>query len=96
MRFLKVLTTTFFVFGVGLLLAWPWLLGAKPTTGRKELAEWGIKALLYFLFTTLAFLASAFGAWMIMRRQRQEFIAEAKENMQNLVEGTLKDHGREP
>jgi hypothetical protein len=40
----------------------------------------------------MAFLSAAFGAVLIMRRNRREFVLEAKQNVRDLIEGSLKDH----
>ncbi len=93
---LKVVTTALLVCGVLLLLCWPLILGEKPSPDapRKELANWGARALTYFLLTSMAFLSAAFGAALIMRRNRQEFLLEAKRNVRDLIEGSLNDHGK--
>lgn len=97
MRGLKLFTSASFIFGVVLLVAWPWLLGPQPAatgTNRRIVAEWGVKALIYFLLCCIAFLSSATGAWLIMRRTRREFTSMSRQNVKELVEGSLRDHGQ--
>ncbi|MBL8060296.1 MAG: hypothetical protein JNK63_06230 [Chthonomonas sp.] len=91
---LNVVTTSLLIFGVLLLLCWPIALGGRPSPDapRAELANWGARALTYFLLTSMAFLSAAFGAVLIMRRNRREFLVEAKQNVRDLIEGSLKDH----
>lgn len=92
---LNVVTTTLLVFGVALLVCWPLVLGGRPpSSAPRELANWGARALTYFLLTSMAFLSAAFGAVLIMRRNRLEFLQEAKHNVRDLIEGSLQDHGK--
>lgn len=93
---LNVVTTSLLIFGVLLLLCWPLALGGRPSpeAPRAELANWGARALTYFLLTSMSFLAAAFGAVLIMRRNRREFLIEAKRNVRDLIEGSLQDHDK--
>ena len=100
MRWLKIVTTGLLVAGLGLLIAWPWIVGPRPVGAakteaeRKELARYGLKALSYFAVTTSAFLGAAAGAVLIIRRTRREFVDHEKQIVRGLVEGSLKDHER--
>ncbi len=98
MRWLKLFTTTAFVFGVVLLIAWPWVLGPQPdaeATSRKVVAEWGLRALIYFFVTCISFLSAALGSWLIMRRARREFTDIKLKAVEELVEGSLRDHSKQ-
>lgn len=93
---LKIVTTALVIFGVLLLLCWPLVLGARPPadSSRQVLAQWGARSLTYFLVTSMVFLSAAFGAVLIMRRNRLKYLAEVRENVRELIEGSLHDHGK--
>lgn len=91
---LKVVTTAFLLFGVVLLVAWPWIVGARPapTAPEPERLRYLLRYSLYFLALIVTFFAAALGGFIIARRQREAFREEAMENLQHLIEGTLEDH----
>lgn len=93
---LKVLTSGFLAAGVAMLLFWVKLIGPKPAKGAtdKQLAEYGIRLLTYFGVTCILFLATAICAILLIRRARREFLEDMRGNYEDLVEGTLQDHGR--
>lgn len=88
------LTASFFIFGIVLLLAWPFVLGPTPPDDatRSQLAQYGVRTLLYFFVTCTAFLASAVCAVILMRRNREMYREKLRENVEELIEGTLHDH----
>lgn len=61
----------------------------------KSRAEWGARALALFGVTTAVWLSVAGLAILVARQARQEFLAQSRENLKNLIEESLKDHGRE-
>jgi len=78
-----------------MMLAAPWVIGAKPEHGTaREKAMWGIYGLSYVAILMGLFLAAAFGAALIIRRQKKEFLEESTRNLTELVKGTLEDHAR--
>jgi len=92
---LKVLTTTFVIFGLGLLVGLPFVMGHKPSgEDQVELARYGTRVLAYFGVTSLAWVTAAFCAVLLMRRTRKQYADEQKENLKGLIEGTLRDHER--
>ena len=93
---LKILTTTFLCFGVILLLAWPFILGAKPgkSESKKVKVEWGRRVLVYFGVTTTAWLITAMSAYLVIRKSRTELAEMTTQNLRSLVEGSLQDHDR--
>lgn len=93
---MKWWTTGTLVFGLLLLGAWPWILGPRPPADspRVELAQYGLRVLIYFGVTCLAFLTAALLAWRLARQTREAFRAELRANLDDLVEGTLRDHDR--
>lgn len=94
---LKTLTTTLLVAGVLLMLGWPVFVGAKPapTTPKKVIARWGVRSLVYFGVTSGVWLSAAVSALLLARQTRREFLLKEKENLQALIEGTLRDHGKQ-
>lgn len=94
---LKVLTTTFLIAGVLLMLAWPFVVGPRPPVEATNVqkALWGQKALLYFLFTASAWLMTAMSAFLLARQSHREFLEQERDNLKSLIEGTLRDHGKD-
>ena len=94
--FLKVLTTAFFLFGILLLVAWPFVIGPRPDPelGKNVLADYALKMAVYVFVLSVAWMAAAVCAWLLTRKLRKELTGRQVENMEGLVEGTLKDHAR--
>lgn len=95
---LKVLTTTLVVAGLLLMLAWPLVAGSSPgkAATRAERVYWGRKLLIYFTVTASVWVCVAGSAVMLARQTRREFLKAERDNLQALIEGTLRDHGRKP
>ncbi|HMS55526.1 MAG TPA: hypothetical protein PKA27_09020 [Fimbriimonadaceae bacterium] len=91
---LKILTTISVLASVGMLVAWPWVIGPQPE-GRKARLEWILKASEYFVILLLVLFLTVVFAWLLARRQREEYQKEKLANLQDLIEGTLRDHGRD-
>lgn len=92
---LKVLTTTFVIFGIGLLVGFPFVMGERPSgEDQVELARYGARVLGYFGLACLSWIAAAFCAVLMMRRAKNEIADEQRENMKSMIEGTLRDHER--
>lgn len=77
-------------------LVWPFFLGARPAADgpRKALADYAVKLLIYFGVTSLVWLMVAIFALLLLRQTRRQFANTRKEMVEDLVEGTLKDHER--
>lgn len=92
----KVVTTALLLFGVALLVGWPWIVGPKPaaTAPEPERLRYLLRYGLYFLALLLTFFSTAVGAVLVARQTRRQLRDEAMENLQTLIEGTLEDHGR--
>lgn len=93
---LKILTSTFLVAGVLLMLAWPFAVGARPPVDATSALKvmWGKKALVYFLLTASTWLMTAMSAFLLARQSRKEFLEQERDNLKALIEGTLRDHGK--
>ena len=93
---LKVLTTALVIFGVILMLCWPLIVGERPPAdaGTKILAAFGQRMMIYFLITVGVWMSVAVLAVVIARQTRDQFLAEERENLNKLIEGTLHDHNK--
>lgn len=91
---LKVLTTISVLTSIAMLVAWPWMIGPQPEA-RKERLEWILKASQYFVVLLLVLFLTVVLAWLLARKQREEYQKEKLANLQDLIEGTLRDHGRD-
>jgi heme/copper-type cytochrome/quinol oxidase subunit 2 len=92
---LKIVTTVFFLIGLVMLGAWPWAIGAQPQADKKLRLEWLLRASEYFIALMVVFFITAVLAWMVARRQREAYQQEKLDNLKQLIEGTLTDHGRD-
>ena len=94
---LKVITTAFVVLGACLMVAFPFLLSAKPNgDDQLELARFGTRILTYFLVTCLVWIGAAVCAIILARRTKVEFLEGQQDNIRKLVEGAVKDHEQKP
>lgn len=94
---LKLLTNTLVLTGVILMLAWPFVIGGRPSfdTPRKVKIAWGRKTLIYFGATSAVWVSAATAAVLLARQTRRNFLEQERANLKSLVEGTLRDHGRQ-
>jgi type VI protein secretion system component VasK len=92
----KLATTLFLVAGLLLLAAWPWLVGPQPpaSAGRQTLEEYVVRFGIYLILLLLVWFTTAVLAVLSARRARDAYREKAMENLQNLIEGTLQDHGK--
>lgn len=95
---LKVLTTTLLIAGVLLMLGWPLIVGQRPSKGTSKVvvARWGVRSLVYFGATSGVWLSVAVSAWLLARQTQRDFLNQEKKNLNELIEGTLRDHGKKP
>lgn len=92
---LKVFTTVLLVFGIGLLFGSPWIIGKRPPLEqRREVAEYAVRFGALVMTLIILFCVTAVCAFIVARRQTEALRAQAMENMHELIEGTLSDHGR--
>ena len=91
---LKVITTSFLVLGLAMLIGWPFVLG-KPVSKeasvhakRVYLARTGV----YFIALVGVFCTTSVLCLAILRKQRNEFKTRAGENVKILIEETLHDY----
>ena len=95
MRGLKIATSLSLLAGVATLLAWPVIVGPRPdeAAGRRALAEYALRLTGYFGLTCFLFLLTAVLAYLVVRKTRMEYATERLDNLEQLMEGTLRDHG---
>jgi uncharacterized membrane protein YphA (DoxX/SURF4 family) len=88
---LKVFVTVTIGLATALLLAWPWVLAARPRSGE-ALRQYSVQFALYVTVLLVLLLISGIGAVYVARQAREEYAAQRRENLRELVEGTLQDH----
>lgn len=95
---LRIATATLFLLGLTLLVAWPWVVGPKPGLNEplRERKEYVVRLGIYFLVSIITFFSAALCAYFLSRRTRSQLRDEAKENLKELIEGTLHDHQKKP
>ncbi|MFQ3586152.1 MAG: hypothetical protein SNJ74_02345 [Fimbriimonadaceae bacterium] len=94
---LRIATTACFLAGIGLLGAWPWLVGNRPSgpeVSRAMLEAYAVRLSVYMVAILLLFFLTAVFALLTVRRARLEYRDQARANLQELIEGTLRDHER--
>jgi hypothetical protein len=92
---LRALTTGLLVFGIGLMLGYPFVL-RRPPQGAPgpELREFAARALAYLSLTVAVWLAVAVSALLVVVRSRRELARAELEQVRGLVEGSLDDHAK--
>lgn len=92
---LKVATSTFLILGLLLLVGWPWIVGSQPPKSDLQATrEYAARFGIYVIAILLIWFTTALLAVIVARRARQAFREEAMENLQHLLEESLKDHGK--
>lgn len=96
MRRLKIATTTSMVFGVGMLVLWPWVLGQAPgkDAPRGQMEDYAVRFLIYVTVLLINFFVTVVLSYLMVRKVREEFLDKSKENLQHLMEETLRDHAK--
>ncbi|MBL8086716.1 MAG: hypothetical protein JNM85_01440 [Chthonomonas sp.] len=88
-------TTAFLLLSVGLLIAWPWVVGPAPNSNiRAVLIQHGLRMVVYFGIVCTSFLVTAYLALLVARQTRREYMEDTVDNFKHLVEGSLRDHER--
>jgi hypothetical protein len=90
---LRILTTFFLLFGIILTLGFPWVLRARPHGGpRIALEHYTILFGSYLMVIVLSFVAAAVCAILMVRQVRESFRAQSRQNLEELVESSLRQH----
>lgn len=88
---LKATTNALLVAGLVAALSFPWTVGARPA-GRAEVREYLIRFGFWLLIVLGAFLGAAVCAILMIRKAREEYRAESRQNFDDLIESTLRTH----
>lgn len=80
-----------------MLVCWPWLVGTRPPSSapRHEIAQYGMRLLFYLSGVCLLFLLTAFLAILVIKQTQRDFLDRQRTNVSELIEGTLRDHGKD-
>ena len=90
---LRILTTFFLVFGLILAMAFPWVFKARPHTGgRIAMEHYLVFSGTYLILTVLSFVAAAICAIVMVRQVRIAYRAQTRQNLEELVESSLRQH----
>ena len=92
---LRATTTFFLLLGLFLAFAFPWILGAKPH-GHAELAHYSVKFGIYLIVLLGSFVAACVCALLLVRRVRNSYREQSRQNLEFLIESTLRTHHKEP
>ena len=93
---LKTWTTATLVFGMFLLLAFPFLLLRRPDpeAPRAARAQFAVVLTSYTVLLLVVFFVVIVLAWRVIGEQRGQYKRERIEKLKELGEGTLHDHQR--
>lgn len=97
MRALRIATTATMAVGLVLLMAMPWVLALKPDSSAadRDKATFAILLTSYAGLLLVIFFVVIVLAWRLIVKQREEFKVASLKNLQELIDGTLSDHGRQ-
>jgi hypothetical protein len=98
MRVLRIVTTTFVIVGVVLLLSYPWLVGTMPADAASVHAKKLYATRMAFYVSTVAvvwFVAAA-SAILMVRRLRREFEEQSMQNLADLLTSIPEPKKKEP
>lgn len=91
---LRAATTFFMVLGLFLAFAFPWLVGAKPHT-HAELAHYSVRFGVYVMSLLGCFIAACICALILVRKVRESYREETRQNLEFLLESTLRTHQKQ-
>lgn len=87
MRRLQVVTTLFFIAGIGVLLSFPWMVGTVPKAdaGAQARADYAMRLLIFFAVAGACFILAALFAMALVRRIRGEYREQLVSNLADLL-----------
>jgi hypothetical protein len=93
---LKIFITTCVCTAALLLLSIPFVMRNAPPeeASQSDKAKHGILMLSIFGGAAMITVAAAGGAVLLIRKVRREYFEKQADNLQGLVEGTLRDHAK--
>lgn len=90
---LRFLTPFFLILGIALSLGFPWVVKARPHGGgRIALEHYSLAFGSYLLVTMFSFIAAAVCAIFMVRKVRESYRDQSRQNLQDLVESALRQH----
>jgi uncharacterized membrane protein (DUF485 family) len=90
---LRVVTTVLMIAGLVLVFSFPWLVGPRPeSASARDLESYTVRFGVYVMSLLILFFTTMVMAFIAIRRAQAEFRETSLQNMQELVEGTLRDH----
>ena len=94
---LKIAAIAFSVFSVLVSLSWPFFVIAPAsikTAPKHVQAAFIVRSGTYIIVLLLSWFVALVLSWLLYRRTRAEYQKKSLENLKDLLEGTLQDHGR--
>lgn len=93
---LKFTTITLIIFSIAMLFTYPWLVGARPakTSPKVVQVQYLRRGAIYVGVEAAALIGSIAGAYLIARKARKEYMDLSRQNMEALLEATLRDHAK--
>ncbi|MEA2551892.1 MAG: hypothetical protein QOJ65_68 [Fimbriimonadaceae bacterium] len=92
---LRAATTFLMLFGLVLSLGYPWIIGPKPALHAQQ-GPFAIRLGVYMILIICSFLGAAVCAILMMRRAREAYREETRQNLEDLIETTLRTHQHRP
>ena len=79
-----------------LMLGMPFVMAKKPDADaeRETLSKFAIIFASYITVTSIVWFLAALFAVLLIRQTRRKFAEEQRDNLKDLIEGTLRDHER--
>lgn len=94
---LKIAAISCTVFSVLLSVCWPLFVvppASLKTASKHVQASFLLRAGTYIMVLPIAWFVAVLLSWLLYRRTREEYRVKTLENLKELLEGTLQDHGR--
>lgn len=93
-RLIKILTTFCILIAVLLMVGWPAWVGSMPGKESKKSVKLAFvqRGLAVASGLTFVVIGAGVGAFVLMRRAREEYRQASIENMKDLIEGAREDH----
>ena len=91
---LRLLTTALIIFGLGLMFFSGWIVGQRPALGAPRAVKINYlrRSAVYVGLEAGTLIGAVVCAYIVARRARAEYLAQAEENLTALIEGALRDH----
>ncbi len=84
MRILRLLMTLFTLLGLGVLISFPWFVGAKPV-GKEALVAYSTRLAIYINVVLVSFFLAGVFAVLLARKIREEYRQQSLKNLADLL-----------